>query len=464
MSGWIHSRNGKFIRELNTDFIDEETNILHFPFCDHGDSGEYICMLTTDYSSLPSINISTHLLVNGPPIVLNQQTEDDGDDLILSVMFYSIPYKFDIQWFLGNISLNGDPQYTITVKNTTVELKQYNVDVATEGFISNLTIHNFKGLASAVYNCKMSNTYGVVVEEVVSRPVNIDLQRLTYCNTSGSINLKCTLHLVGAISVPWIHSNAGETIRSLEGRYINNSNILTIFFCNSQDTGDYTCRWKTDISGQALLEKTSTLSVSGPPFITSHSQSVDKFDTVLSVSFFSQPFPNDPQWQYNNEPVALGSKFLQTTTYSIVQIKQHRVIVNEEGFMSNLTVHNADFGLYKCIVQNKFGQVHHLFTFEQEQNELSTSTTEATTDTTTSQNSPGESIQLTVIIAISSAVFGIVTVGVCIIFFIKRISPKKSASYNNTIPTRNEDKSYNTIDMTTLSNITDNEGDYVEVY
>lgn len=104
---------------------------------------------------------------------------------------------------------------------------------------------------------------------------------------------------------------------------------------------------------------------SGSPFITSHSQSVDKFDTVLSVSFFSQPFPSDPQWQYNNEPVALGSKYLQTTTYSIVQIKQHRVIVNEEGFMSNLTVHNADFGLYKCIIQNKFGQVHQLFTFEQ---------------------------------------------------------------------------------------------------
>lgn len=65
MTRWIHSRNGKFIRELNTDFIDEETNILYFPFCDHDDSGEYICMLTTDYSSLPSINISTHLIVNG---------------------------------------------------------------------------------------------------------------------------------------------------------------------------------------------------------------------------------------------------------------------------------------------------------------------------------------------------------------------------------------------------------------
>lgn len=93
--------------------------------------------------------------------------------------------------------------------------------------------------------------------------VNIDLQRLAYCNTSRSINFKCTLQLVGATPVPWIHSNAGETIRSLEGRHINNSNILTIPFCNSQDTGDYTCRWKTNISGQALLEKNTTLSVSG---------------------------------------------------------------------------------------------------------------------------------------------------------------------------------------------------------
>ncbi|CAG2213767.1 unnamed protein product [Mytilus edulis] len=151
---WIHSRNGKFIKELNTDFVDESTNTLHFPFCNHDDSGEYTCMLSTDYSLLPSINISVHLLVNA----------------------------------------------------------------------------------------------------------SLELERRTYCDTSHSIELKCTLKLVGATPVPWIHSNAGQTIRSLQGRHVNTSNILTIPFCNSQDTGDYTCRWKTDILSQAIMEKSTTLS------------------------------------------------------------------------------------------------------------------------------------------------------------------------------------------------------------
>ncbi|CAG2227342.1 TTN [Mytilus edulis] len=232
MTRWIHSRNGKFIREMNIDFVDQDTNTLHFPFCNHDDSGEYTCTLSTDYSLLPSINIYAHLSVNGPPIVLNQHTEEHGDDLFLSVMFYSIPYEFNIQWLLGNNSLNGDSQYTIAVNNMTVGLKQYNVDITTPGFISNLTIHNFKRRSSDVYSCQISNAYGLVVEQIVLG--------------SGS----------------WIHSNGGQTIRSLLGKHINNSNILTIPFCNSQDTGDYTCRWKTDILGKTLMEKSTTLSVS----------------------------------------------------------------------------------------------------------------------------------------------------------------------------------------------------------
>ncbi|XP_076078797.1 uncharacterized protein LOC143048814 [Mytilus galloprovincialis] len=262
---WIHSRNGKFIRELNKDLVDEDTNTLHFTFCNHDDSGEYTCMLSTDYSLLPNINRSIDLLVNGRPIVLNQHTKDDGDDKILSVVFYSIPNDFKIQWLLENKSLNGDPQYTVAVKDMTVGLKQYNVDVVTAGFISNLTIHDFKRRPNDVYSCQISNAYGVVVEQIVLGPATLDLERRTYCDTSHSIELNCTLKLVGATPVSWIHSNAGKTIRSLEGKHINNSNILTIPFCNSQDTGDYTCRWKTDILGQTLMEKSTTLSVSGAP-------------------------------------------------------------------------------------------------------------------------------------------------------------------------------------------------------
>lgn len=65
LTRWIHSRSGILIREMNIDFVDKDTNTLHFSFCDHDDSGEYTCMLETDYSLLPSINISVHLIVNG---------------------------------------------------------------------------------------------------------------------------------------------------------------------------------------------------------------------------------------------------------------------------------------------------------------------------------------------------------------------------------------------------------------
>ncbi|XP_063404728.1 uncharacterized protein LOC134688187 [Mytilus trossulus] len=417
---WIHSRNGTFIRELNKDLVDEDTHTLHFSFCNDDDSGEYMCMLSTDYSLLPNINRSVHLLVNGPPIVLNQRTEDDGDDLILSVVFYSIPYDFNIQWLLGNNSLNGDPQYTIAVNNMTVVLKQYNVDVTTDGFISNLTIHNFKRRPSDVYTCKISNQYGLIIEQIILGPASLELERRTYCDTSHSIELKCTLELVGATPVPWVHSNAGETIRALEGRHVGTSNILTIPFCNSQDTGDYTCRWKTDILGQTIMEKSTTLAVSGSPFVISYSSSVDVTDTIFSVTFFSIPFPSDPKWYYNNEPVALGTKFLQTTTYSIVQIKQHRVLVNVEGFVSNLTVHKAEYGLYNCVIRNSFGEVNQLFLIEQEQNKFSISTTEANT----SAASTGDSV--TVIIAICSSVVGIAVVVICSIIFIKRSLSLKS--------------------------------------
>lgn len=100
------------------------------------------------------------------------------------------------------------------------------------------------------------------------------MESRTFCDTSDSIELNCTLQLVGATPFPWIHSNAGKTIRSLQGKHTNNSNILTIPFCNSQDTGDYTCRWKTDIHSQTLMEKSTTLSVSGK-YCSKHIASVD---------------------------------------------------------------------------------------------------------------------------------------------------------------------------------------------
>ncbi|CAC5417024.1 unnamed protein product [Mytilus coruscus] len=322
---WIHSRNGKFIRELNKDFVDENTNTLHFSFCNHDDSGEYTCMLSTDYSLLPSINRSVQLLVNGPPVVLNQHTENKGGDLILSVMFFSIPYDFIIQWLQGPDNLNEDPQYTIAINNMTVGLNQYNVNVTTDGFISNLTIHNFKRRPSDVYSCQISNVYGVVVEQFVLGPATLELERRTYCDTSNSIELNCTLQLVGATPVSWIHSNAGETIRSLEGKHINNSNILTFPFCNGQDTGDYTCRWKTDIIGQTIMEKSTTLSKKGGKLPHNFLSEISKLDVNIDPSEIvaAHRIPGKP-----GIPRPILVKFLRME--SKIALLRNRKLINEK--------------------------------------------------------------------------------------------------------------------------------------
>ncbi|XP_076078671.1 uncharacterized protein LOC143048715 isoform X3 [Mytilus galloprovincialis] len=111
----------------------------------------------------------------------------------------------------------------------------------------------------------------------------------------------------------------------------------------------------------------------------------------------------DPKWYFNDEPVVLGTQFLQTTTYSIVQIIQHRVLVNEEGFISNLTVHKAEYGLYKCVILNSFGEVNQLFVIEQDR-------------------------------------------------------------YNSSMPTRDEDSTYDSISMSNPSKRPDDQADYMEVF
>ncbi|XP_063404729.1 uncharacterized protein LOC134688188 [Mytilus trossulus] len=189
-----------------------------------------------------------------------------------------------------------------------------------------------------------------------------------------------------------------------------------------------------------------------PPFVITHSTSEDDIDTVFSITFFSIPFPSDPKWYYNNEQVTLGTKFLQVTTYSIVQIRQHRVLVKVEGFVSNLTVHKAEYGLYKCVIRNSFGEVNQIFLIEQEIN----------TEANTSAASTGDSV--TVIIAICSSVVGIAIVVICTIVVIRRSSSQKSDRYNSTMPTRNEDSTYDTISMSTRSNRPEQQADYIEVY
>ncbi|VDI05296.1 Hypothetical predicted protein, partial [Mytilus galloprovincialis] len=84
------------------------------------------------------------------------------------------------------------------------------------------------------------------------------------------------------------------------------------------------------------------------------------------------------------------------------------------------------------------------------------------TEANTTPASTGNSV--TMIIAICSSVFGIALVVICIIIFIRRISPKLSDRYNSSMPTRNEDSTYDTISMSNTSKSPHDQADYIEVF
>ena len=98
--------------------------------------------------------------------------------------------------------------------------------------------------------------------------------------------------------------------------------------------------------------------LTGPPLILSYSVSSDGKDTVLSLLFFSSPFPKAPEWEFDNTPVGTRINFLQTTTYTTIQMRQHKVIVERPGFISNLTIIDSKYsGNFLVIVENTFGTV-----------------------------------------------------------------------------------------------------------
>ena len=62
---WVHTHNGHVIRMLSNNFIGSHMNALKIAFCNYEDIGEYTCIRTTNYPTLPELNITTYLSVYG---------------------------------------------------------------------------------------------------------------------------------------------------------------------------------------------------------------------------------------------------------------------------------------------------------------------------------------------------------------------------------------------------------------
>ena len=78
---------------------------------------------------------------------------------------------------------------------------------------------------------------------------------------------------------------------------------------------------------------------------------------ILSVIFYSQPYPNEPKWYLDNQDIVLGSDIYHTTTFASVDMQLHRVTTYVDGFITNLTIKSwrKIFGDYNCNVDNFFG-------------------------------------------------------------------------------------------------------------
>lgn len=104
----------------------------------------------------------------------------------------------------------------------------------------------------------------------------------------------------------------------------------------------------------------------GPPIIL-HSSTLElEAFIILSVMFYSQPYPIEPKWYLDNEAVVLGSHIQQSTTLSKVEIQLHRVTTFVDGFISNLTIKTGKekYSFYKCHVENTFGSSNAIITLQ----------------------------------------------------------------------------------------------------
>lgn len=79
--------------------------------------------------------------------------------------------------------------------------------------------------------------------------------------------------------------------------------------------------------------------------------------------FYSQQFPIEPKWYYNDELIVQNSNFQQTTTFSTVEVQQHRIKTYVNGLVSNLTLRTEKnlYGEYKCEIRNSYGSVKESF-------------------------------------------------------------------------------------------------------
>ncbi|KAL5021749.1 hypothetical protein ScPMuIL_000904 [Solemya velum] len=177
---------------------DEHTEIRHLPGKQNGgqfaltfndpityeDSGYYTCIASNGIKGrsqqIKQTKMSGYFVVEGSPKVLTEDSEvrgNLGEDVILTVAFYSLPTFTSVQWFKQHqqasvLLKSNNSEYTIGTRVSDLKAKFHDKDVTVPGYITSVNYNNVTRGDFTSYTVLINNTEGSSVFTITLKGVS----------------------------------------------------------------------------------------------------------------------------------------------------------------------------------------------------------------------------------------------------------------------------------------------------
>lgn len=78
------------------------------------------------------------------------------------------------------------------------------------------------------------------------------------CNASSSVQIGCNVNTNLGLFGEWVHTYSGTYIKTVIGKELNNTSVITIDKCDYADLGEYTCKAWNKIENQTYWSNFTT--------------------------------------------------------------------------------------------------------------------------------------------------------------------------------------------------------------
>ncbi|CAC5420766.1 unnamed protein product [Mytilus coruscus] len=174
-SKWIHSRNGKFIKDI-VGIVDFNTSIVDIKFCDYREEGEYECIWK---SPVKEYSAASTVRSNGPPTLTGTECLIENFNICMAVRFYSADGDITFHWFRNDVEMVMSERLQVILFPTIVQLNYTNTQVQVEGYTSKLCISDMILSEVEPYSCQIVNNYGSIEYSFKKDDINQVYQHLS---------------------------------------------------------------------------------------------------------------------------------------------------------------------------------------------------------------------------------------------------------------------------------------------